>query len=167
MNSMKKTILSLLALIMACTLQAQSTQTLYKATPRANSKIYVQDNTGWNDLSLYAWIGSGENGNMKPWPGIHYTGVTTIAGNPYKVLEMTSSYEGQPLNWIFNNNNGGKQFDAMKHFTLTDDLYMRLTLAASRAASARTSCLPTLIRYPPLRLFTALLQLTTTLEPSH
>ncbi len=127
MNSMKKTILSLLALIMACTLQAQSTQTLYKATPRANSKIYVQDNTGWNDLSLYAWIGSGENGNMKPWPGIHYTGVTTIAGNPYKVLEMTSSYEGQPLNWIFNNNNGGKQFDAMKNFTLTDDLYMRIT----------------------------------------
>lgn len=87
-------------------------------------QIYIQNNTGWNDLYIYAW---NETGNMKPWPGVHYSDKVTIAGTEWFVFNMPSDYQHRSgLNYIFNDN-GGNQFDAMSNYTFGHDLFLTLT----------------------------------------
>ncbi len=87
-------------------------------------KIYVNDQTGWTDLSLYAW---NETGNMLSWPGVHYSSEVTIAGTTWKVFDMPSDYQHrEDLNYIFNDNGQGNQFDAMTGFTFNHDLFITI-----------------------------------------
>lgn len=103
-----------------------------------NHKIYVEDNSGWGDLSIYCWA----DGFTTPdgWPGVHYSSEVTIGGTKYKVFDMPEGYQHQKMNFIFNNNNGGKQFDAMQGFTFGHDLFLTITESSftSYAAPVRS-----------------------------
>lgn len=65
---------------------------------------YVDDQTGWDDLALYAW---GDAEAFGGWPGMQITGTVTIGGVKYKYFDLGEANEGLNLNLIFNNNNNG------------------------------------------------------------
>lgn len=88
------------------------------------ARIFVLDDSGWGDLSLYAW---NETGNMLGWPGVHYSFKENINGLEWKVFVMPSDYAAYAVNYIFNNNGGGSQFDAMSGYTIKDETFVSIT----------------------------------------
>ena len=87
--------------------------------------IYVNNQTGWDELALYAW---GDIEGITPgWPGLLPTGTEVINGVTYSVFDMGKDNKDVTMNLIFNNNNNGKQFDAMQGFTLNRDVYLLIT----------------------------------------
>lgn len=87
--------------------------------------IYVNDQSGWDELALYAW---GDGGDVTPgWPGLLPTGTEEINGVTYTVFGMGEELKDVTMNLIFNNNNNGRQFDAMQGFTLNRDVYLIIT----------------------------------------
>ena len=85
--------------------------------------IYVVDNTGYDELAMYAW---GDAEAFGGWPGITPTGKVEIDGVTYKYFDTGASNEGLNLNLIFNNNGGGKQLPDY-NVTLNQDFYLELT----------------------------------------
>ena len=69
-------------------------------------KIYLEDQTGWDALYVYAW---GDKEIFGGWPGAQATATETIDGVTYKVITVEGA--GETENLIFNNNNG-TQYDA-------------------------------------------------------
>ena len=87
--------------------------------------IYVEDNSTWETLSLYAW-GDAELGGG--WPGIQVTGTKTIGKVTYKYFDTGESFKGLSINLIFNDNGGGKQLEGEGlDITLDRDYYFRIT----------------------------------------
>ena len=85
--------------------------------------IYVVDNSGYEELALYAW------GDAEPfggWPGMRPTGKVEIDGVTYKYFDTGAANEGLNLNLIFNNNGEGKQLSDY-NVTLNQDFYLELT----------------------------------------
>lgn len=68
--------------------------------------LYVEDNTGWENLYIYAW---GDKEIFGGWPGKPCDRITTIAGVTYKVWSVAA--DGETENLIFNDN-AGTQYDA-------------------------------------------------------
>lgn len=85
--------------------------------------IYVVDNSGYDELALYAY-GDGEI--FGGWPGIQPTGSVTIDGVVYKYFDTGAANEGMNVNLIFNNNGAGKQL-ADYNVTLNEDFYLEIT----------------------------------------
>ena len=85
--------------------------------------IYVVDNTGYDELAMYAW---GDAEAFGGWPGITPTGKVEIDGVTYKYFDTGAANEGLNLNLIFNNNGGGKQLPDF-NVTLNQDFYLELT----------------------------------------
>lgn len=85
--------------------------------------IYVVDNSGFEDLAMYAW---GDAEAFGAWPGMTPTGKVEIEGVTYKYFDTGASNEGLNLNLIFNNNNGGSQLPDY-NVTLDKDFYLELT----------------------------------------
>lgn len=85
--------------------------------------VYVVDNTGWDELAMYAW---GDAEAFGGWPGITPTGKVEIDGVNYKYFDTGADHEGMNLNLIFNNNNNGKQLGDY-NVTLNQDFYLELT----------------------------------------
>ena len=85
--------------------------------------IYVVDNSGFEDLALYAW---GDSEVFGGWPGIKPTGKVVIDGITYKYFDTGASNEGANINLIFNNNGNGKQLPDY-NVTLNQDFYLELT----------------------------------------
>ena len=89
-------------------------------------RIYVVDNTGWDDLCVYSW-GTGET--FGGWPGTKITETQTINGVEYKYVDVPADKYGWTANVIFNNNAGTQveNFDCLKDNTLDFDLYFTIT----------------------------------------
>ncbi len=90
-------------------------------TPGAVHYIYVDDQTGWDAIALYAW---GDKEFFGGWPGALPTGTKTVDGVNYTFWEFTSAGETEHL--IFNNNGGGSQtpdYDVV----LDRDYYLTVT----------------------------------------
>ena len=86
--------------------------------------VYVENNTTWDALSLYMW---GDVNDMNGgWPGMQPTGTQVIDGVTYTYFDMGEENSGMTENLIFNNNGGGNQL-ADFNFTITRDLYLRIT----------------------------------------
>ena len=85
--------------------------------------IYVVDNSGFEDLAMYAW---GDAEAFGAWPGMTPTGKVEIEGVTYKYFDTGAANEGLNLNLIFNNNNGGSQLPDY-NVTLDKDFYLELT----------------------------------------
>ena len=85
--------------------------------------IYVVDNSGYEELAMYAW---GDAEAFGGWPGITPTGKVEIDGVSYKYFDTGAANEGLNLNLIFNNNGGGSQLPDF-NVTLNQDFYLELT----------------------------------------
>lgn len=85
--------------------------------------VYVVDNTGWDELAMYAW---GDAEAFGGWPGITPTGKVEKDGIVYTYFDTGAANEGLNLNLIFNNNNNGKQLGDY-NVTLNEDFYLELT----------------------------------------
>ncbi len=75
--------------------------------PASKHYIYVNDQTGWDALGLYAW---GDSELFGAWPGEASVGEIEVdlnRGEIYKVFMLDT--EGGNYNLIFNNWNNGKQ----------------------------------------------------------
>ena len=66
--------------------------------------IYVDNQTGWDAIALYAW---GDKEFFGGWPGALPTGTKTVDGVNYTYWEFTCAGETEHL--IFNNNGSGAQ----------------------------------------------------------
>ncbi len=99
--------------------------------------IYVQDKSGWDALALYAWDSNGDV--FAPWPGIQVKGTEVINGVTYKYFDLGESFTGREgINLIFNNNNGGFQFDGPS-VTIDRDFYFRITDATCEEVDPNAS----------------------------
>lgn len=85
--------------------------------------VYVVDNSGYDELALYAW---GDAECFGGWPGMRPTGKVTIDGVEYTYFDTGVDNEGLNENLIFNNNGNGKQLSDY-NVTLNKDYYLELT----------------------------------------
>lgn len=93
-------------------------------SPYLGYTIYVEDNSGWDEIALYGW-GDIELGGG--WPGLQPTGTKELNGVIYTYFELGEDTNDKNINLIFNNNDGGEQFDAMQEFIVNRDVYLKIT----------------------------------------
>ena len=91
--------------------------------PVAQHYIFVNDQTGWDALGLYAW---GDSELFGAWPGEASVGDSIVNGKTYKVFLLDANSGNYHL--IFNNWNNGVQLpdydivaDRDYYFTITAD----------------------------------------------
>jgi len=86
--------------------------------------VYVDDQTGWDDLTLYMWGDVNDlNGG---WPGMSVTGTVKKGGITWKYFDMGAANTGLVENLIFNNGGNGVQL-ADFAFTIDRNIYLRVT----------------------------------------
>ena len=86
--------------------------------------IYVEDNSGWDVVTLYAWSNDSPE-LFGAWPGILTTGTVIIKGITYKYFDTGKANEGLMYNFICNDG-GSTQFD-LATVTLDRDYYFSIT----------------------------------------
>ena len=89
-------------------------------TPSAYN-IYIKDETGWNDLYLYAYVEDAPS-IFGEWPGVKVTDTEVIDGITYKVIKNITTTE-VPQNLIVNNN-AGEQIDLPGAYTITENIFV-------------------------------------------
>lgn len=85
--------------------------------------IYVNNQTGWDALALYAW-GDGLPELFGGWPGNNAPGSANVAGTDYLAFSYESA--AQEYHLIFNNNGDGSQYDGPV-ITTGNDFYLNAT----------------------------------------
>ena len=86
--------------------------------------VYVDDQTGWDVLTLYMW---GDINNLNgDWPGMNVTGTWNHDGITWKYFDMGEANTGLVENLIFNNGGNGVQL-ADFNFTIDRNIYLRIT----------------------------------------
>lgn len=86
--------------------------------------VYVDDQTGWDALALYAW---GDAEAFGGWPGKLPDGTMTIGGVEYVYFNIGEANTGLNLNFIPNNNGGGVQWEgASLGITADHDIFVRI-----------------------------------------
>ena len=85
--------------------------------------FYVQDQTGWDALSVYAW---GDAEVFGGWPGAFPTETVTFDGVPYKHFRFSDEYLGNAEHFIFNNGGNGTQL-ADFDVTLAESMFFTVT----------------------------------------
>ena len=87
-------------------------------------KVYVDDQTGWDAITMYSW--GDINDVVGGWPGAACT-TETVDGKEYKAFEIPADGFGTSCNLIFNNNGGGIQHG---DYNITADRDIFLTVTA-------------------------------------
>ncbi len=96
-------------------------------------RVYIVDQTGWDEITLYQW---GDVNNFGgDWPGVPVAGTLTFKGVDYKYFEYTDEIIGLSQNLIFNNNGGGTQL-ADFALTFADGVKDYFLLVTDTAVSA-------------------------------
>ena len=86
--------------------------------------VYVDDQTGWDALTLYMW---GDINNLNgDWPGMQVTGTWNHDGITWKYFDFGEENTGLNENLIFNNAGGGSQLKDF-NFTIDRNIYLRIT----------------------------------------
>ena len=86
--------------------------------------VYVDDQTGWDVLTLYMW---GDINNLNgDWPGMSVTGTWNHDGVTWKYFDMGEANTGLIENLIFNNGGAGIQLPDF-NFTIERNVYLRIT----------------------------------------
>ena len=99
---------------------------LTETQPKA--RIYVDDQTGWDAIAVYAW--EGDHKIFGDWPGATVTGTETVDGKTYKYFEVSHENLGRKVNVIFNNNGAGTQIEgkpAQVDLVLDQDYFYTVT----------------------------------------
>lgn len=116
--------------------------------PEASYYIYADDQTGWESLALYAYVGTSSAlyGN---WPGIYPINTTEMEGVTYKVFPYDIPEAGS-YNLIFNNGNNGLQ---TPDFTVTEARDYYLVVTADKVYEVGTAIGNTTAEQPASRKF--------------
>lgn len=85
--------------------------------------IYVDDQTGWDALALYAW---GDSEIFGGWPGASVKGTWKHEGVTWKYFDFGEANTGLMEHLIFNNNGQGSQL-ADFDFTIDRNVYVKIT----------------------------------------
>lgn len=86
--------------------------------------VYVDDQTGWDVLTLYMW---GDVNNLNgDWPGMSVTGTWNHDGVTWKYFDMGEANTGLVENLIFNNGGAGVQLPDF-NFAIERNIYLRIT----------------------------------------
>lgn len=86
--------------------------------------VYVDDQTGWDVLTLYMW---GDVNNLNgDWPGMNVTGTWNHDGVTWKYFDMGEANTGLVENLIFNNGGAGMQLPDF-NFAIERNVYLRIT----------------------------------------
>ena len=96
-------------------------------TTEPATRVYVLDETGWDQVTLYVW---GTSEIFGGWPGAAPAGTEEIGGKTFKYFEIPASCFGNTANFILNNGGNGVQlenFDCLKGQTITRDYYFHFT----------------------------------------
>ena len=96
-------------------------------TTEPATRVYVLDETGWDQIALYVW---GTSEIFGGWPGAAPAGTEEIGGKTFKYFEVPASAFGNTANFILNNGGNGVQlenFDVLKGQTVTRDFYFHFT----------------------------------------
>ena len=91
------------------------------------TRVYVIDDTGWDEIALYVW---GTSEIFGGWPGAAPAGTQEIGGVTYKYFEVPAAAFGNTANFILNNNNNGVQlenFAVLKGQTIKKDFFFHFT----------------------------------------
>lgn len=96
--------------------------------------VYVDNQTGWDALTLYAW---GDAEAFGGWPGMQPTGQWEKDGVLWTYFDMGEANSGLAENLIFNNGGNGSQL-ADFSFTIDHDIYLRITPNGVEEVSAPT-----------------------------
>ena len=94
--------------------------------------IYVQDESGWGAIALYAW---GDSEVFGSWPGALPAETLSFSGKPWKRFDVNQADNGKNENLILNNNNGGEQFD-LASVTLSKDFWYTCSATAGTEVDA-------------------------------
>jgi hypothetical protein len=87
--------------------------------------VYVDDQTGWDVLTLYMW---GDINNLNgDWPGMQVTGTWNHDGITWKYFDFGEENTGLNENLIFNNGGAGAQLKDF-NFTIERNIYLRITV---------------------------------------
>ena len=87
--------------------------------------VYVDDQTGWDVLTLYMW---GDINNLNgDWPGMSVTGTWNHDGITWKYFDMGEANTGLVENLIFNNGGAGAQL-ADFNFAIERNIFLRVTV---------------------------------------
>lgn len=103
--------------------------------------VYVDDQTGWSALALYAW---GDAEAFGGWPGMQVTGTRKINGVVYKYFDMGEAHTGLTEHLIFNNNDGGSQLPDFD-YTIDHNLYLRITATGVEELEEPTPAEPEIV----------------------
>ena len=86
--------------------------------------VYVDDQTGWDVLTLYMW---GDINNLNgDWPGMQVTGTWNHDGITWKYFDFGEENTGLNEYLIFNNGGAGAQLKDF-NFTIDRNIYLRIT----------------------------------------
>ncbi|MBO7455566.1 MAG: hypothetical protein J6T76_04105 [Paludibacteraceae bacterium] len=85
--------------------------------------MYIDNQTGWDELAVYAW---GDAEIFGGWPGAPVTGIEVIDGITYRYVDFGQSNEGLSVSLIFNNNGAGTQLNDYA-FVVNRNVYLRVT----------------------------------------
>ena len=91
---------------------------------KAPVTVYVNDQTGWDVLTLYLWGEINDLGGG--WPGISASGTETILGTEFKLFEVPNAM-GRSENLIFNNGGAGIQQESYPITFSEAEYYMTVT----------------------------------------
>ena len=106
----------------------------YNFKPSSGShKIYINNQTGWDALGLYAW-GEGLPELFGEWPGLTTYTSETIDGVTYQVF--TYEGNGQEYHLILNNAGAGSQVDGPA-ITAGSDFFFTVTASEWKAQSVK------------------------------
>ena len=91
-------------------------------------RIYIQNQTNWEAISLYAW---GDAEAFGGWPGATPVNTETVGDVEYLVFGLPAEMAGKALNLIVNNNGGGKQLDELAITVPEDELFLVINASYS------------------------------------
>lgn len=102
-------------------------------------RIYIDNQTGWDAISLYMWGDKNDFGGG--WPGMAVAGTINLGGIDWTYFDYTDEIFGLAEHLIFNNNGGGTQ---LADYDITfeagvADYWLTVTADGVEAAEAPSS----------------------------
>ena len=94
--------------------------------------VYVDNQTGWDALALYAW---GDAEAFGGWPGMQPTGEIFMDDVNWTYFDLGEANRGLNLNLIFNNNGGGSQLGDYNVTLDKDEYFLRITAEGVEVAN--------------------------------
>ena len=110
-------------------IEVNATSATILPTPGVETyNIYIEDNTGWDALYLYAYYNDAPS-IFGAWPGVAVTETATVDGKTYKVVKDVEATENAQI--FIANNGAGDQINIEGEYPINKDIYLTLGTPAA------------------------------------